>query len=155
MYFTFGDYRADIDVEATRKYYTEKAAENDCPCTGCVNFRKFAEVCSAEIKQAFYELGIENLKWVYEIIPYEQREEDYKKYGGNLYGGFFPVVGKLLGDKDLKPENSTWRITDCFELYLTREVSLRPKDFPPEVLQIEIYAHIPWLLNTENEYICR
>lgn len=73
MVFTFGEYLADIDVEATRNYYRGKATENDCPCPGCVNFRKYADVCDEKIKRAFSELGIDSMKYVYEIIPYWKR----------------------------------------------------------------------------------
>ena len=96
MLFEFGEFLVDIDVEATRNYYRTNMTEDDCICAGCVNFRKFADGCDARIKQVFSDIGIDNMKYVYEIIPYDESAEDYEKEGGNLYGGFFPVVGRVL-----------------------------------------------------------
>lgn len=152
MKFTFGEYIAEIDVAATREYYRNDS-KNNCECFGCENFRKFAEECPEEIKQTFSELGIDDMKRVLEIIPYDCDQADYEKNGGNLYGGFFPVVGKVLGDAPLIPENSTRRVTDTFEFYLSDSVSIKPDDFPEPALQIEIYARIPWLIEAENDYV--
>lgn len=153
MLFEFGRYLVDIDVEATRNYYRNKMTKNDCNCSGCVNFRKFADECDNCIKQAFSDIGIGNMKYIYEIIPYEERAEDYEKEGGNLYGGFFPVIGKIVSEETLNSENSTRHITDYFEIFLADSVSLKPDDFPMPTLQIEILAHIPWLLNFDNQYL--
>lgn len=152
MKFSFGEYTVEIDVLATREYYTLQMPENDCECSGCENFRRFAEQCPEEIKRAFSELGIDNMKCVLEIIPYDCDRADYEKNGGNLYGGFFPVVGKIINDEPIISEKSTRRITDSFEFYLS-DGGFKPEDFPEPTLQIEIYARIPWLIEAENDYV--
>lgn len=152
MRFTFGDYTVEIDVPATRDYYSRKMTENDCKCRGCENFRKFAQGCSEEIKKAFSELGIDDMKRIYEIIPYDCDKADYEKNGGNLYGGFFPVVGSVINTEPIIPNNSTRQITDRFEFYLSKHC-MKPDDFPEPSLQIEIYARIPWLIAENNDYI--
>lgn len=152
MRFSFGEYTVEIDVSATREYYSREMSENDCECSGCENFRKFAEMCPNEIKQAFSELGIDNIKQVAEIIPFDCEKADYEKSGGNLYGGFFPVVGKVVGAETIIPDNSTRRITDKFEFYLGF-YSANLDYFPEPMLLIDIYARIPWLIEAENIYV--
>ncbi|MDE7399982.1 MAG: hypothetical protein K2N06_10705 [Oscillospiraceae bacterium] len=152
MRFSFGEYTVEIDVSATREYYLHEMPENDCECSGCENFRKFAEDCPEEIKRAFAELGIDNMKCVCEIIPYDCEKADYEKSGGNLYGGFFPVVGKVIGTEPIIPNKSTRKITDRFEFYLSKHC-VKPDDFPGPSLQVEIYARIPWLIAEENAYV--
>ncbi len=151
MKFAFGEYIAEIDVAATREYYRNDT-EIDCKCGGCTNFRKFTEGCSEEIKKAFSELGIDNMKCVLEIIPSYCTKAEYEKNGGNLYEGFFPVVGKVLGDASLSPEKSTRRVTDKFEFYLA-DGGFKPDDFPKPTFLIWFEAWIPWLIEAENDYV--
>lgn len=152
MRFLFGEYTVEIDVSATREFYSREMSENDCVCSGCENFRKFAEVCPEEIKRAFAELGIDNMKKVAEIIPYDCSRADYEKNGGNFYGGFFPVVGRVIGDEPIIPNNSTRQITDRFEFFLWGHCA-NFDYFPKPTLQIDINAWIPWLITAENGYV--
>ncbi|MDD4009823.1 MAG: hypothetical protein PHQ67_08445 [Fermentimonas sp.] len=154
MLFEFGECLIEINVEATRNYYKNKMPENDCTCTGCVNFRKFADECDCRIKQVFSQIGVDNIKSIYEIIPYDLNADEYERDGGNLYGGFTPVIGKIVNDENPKHNNSTIQITDYFKLFLSSRVDLKPSDFPTPTLQIEFTAHIPWLLNIFNDYLC-
>lgn len=152
MRFSFGEYTAEIDVSATREFYSREMDENDCVCTGCQNFRKFAEVCPDEIKNAFAELGIDNIKHIAEIIPFDCTKADYEKNGGNLYGGFFPVVGEVVGDESINSNKSTRQITDKFEFHLGF-YSADLDYFPRPMLLIGIHARVPWLIEEENEYV--
>lgn len=152
MRFSFGEYTVEIDVAATREFYSREIPENDCVCSGCENFRKFAEECPEEIKNAFAELGIDNIKQVAEIIPYDCEKADYEKNGGNLYGGFFPVIGKVVGAGTIIPNKSTRQITDRFEFFLWGHCA-NFDYFPKPTLQIDINAWIPWLIAKENEYV--
>lgn len=152
MRFLFGEYTVEIDVSATREFYSREMDENDCVCRGCENFRKFAEVCPEEIKRAFAELGIDNIKQVAEIIPYDCSRADYEKNGGNHYGGFFPVVGKVIGAETINPNKSTRKITDKFEFFLC-DYCANFDYFPKPILQVEIEARIPWLIEAENIYV--
>ena len=55
-----------------------------------------------------------------------------------------------------EPERFSLRITDQFALFLyyhTNQAELLPDGFPRPVLQIEIDAYIPWLLESPNEYL--
>lgn len=153
MLLKFGSYYADIDTINTRIFYNTKMAENSCTCTGCTNFKIFAQQCSSTIKKAFAAFGIDDIKKVYEITPYDTSAEDYNKHGGILYGGFFPVVGKILNTDKIEPEKAALHIDENFEFFISPAISLCPPDFPKPTLQIEIYAYIPWFLNKQNDYL--
>lgn len=150
----FGDFLADIDVDATRAFYQRHVLENDCQCTGCVNFRKYADVCDPRIREAFEAFGVP-MKCVLEIIPEYEEKRVAKQNGGNLYHGFFPVVGNIIGD--FRQEDiiaSQRKITDSFRFFLDDAVHLNFENFPRPVLQIDFSAYVPWLLECENDYVC-
>lgn len=152
MRFVFGDYTVEVDVEKTREYYRREMPENDCECSGCRNFRKYAEVCPEEIKRAFAELGIDDINYILEIIPFDCAKEDYDRNGGNFYGGFYAVVGELIGGEPIDSQKSTRRITSGFGLFL-HDSMYKPDNFPDPAFNINIEAWIPWLIDAENEYV--
>lgn len=161
MLFEFGKHIVDIDVEATRSYYINTMPENDCNCSGCINFRKYADMCDNRIRQMFSDMGIDDMKRIYEIIPYEETVKDYENNGGNLYGGFFHVVGSVVTKPEVPSESglgivedSSVKLTESFELCISESISLIPRDFPLPALQIELFAYIPWLLDGKNNYLC-
>ena len=88
MLFEFGKVFVDIEVEATRNFYRNKLAENDCACAECVNFRRFADSCDARINQAFSDMGIDNMKYIYEVIPYNGKQRIMKKKAVIFTGDF-------------------------------------------------------------------
>ena len=49
-------------------------------------------------------------------------------------------------------EASTITVGEGFQFFLSGEISLYPEDFPKPILQIEIWARVPWLLEIENSY---
>lgn len=153
MIFNFGNAIADIDVERTRKYYSTNDSVNDCDCIGCKNYRAYIDNCDYKIKEIFSSMGIDDLKCITEIIPYDELKQDYEKLGGNLYGGFYHVCGKIIENESNNLEDTKVIITDKYEIYLVENIALVPNDFPQPVLQIEIFAHIPWVIEEENEYL--
>lgn len=153
MLMRFGEHLVDIQIEETRRYYQAKMPENDCECPGCENFRRFADACDSRIPQAFAALGVENMRQIYEIIPYHAERAQDDAMGGNPYGGFFPVVDTIVSESAVNPENSTRRVTDSFALRLSDHISLMPEDFPSPMVQIEMWATLPWLLPCENPYL--
>ena len=155
MIFRFGQTLLDIDVEATRKFYSERNLVNDCSCTGCENYRHYVENCAPAIKEMFRSMGIEDLRYISEIIPYGAGREEYQKSGRILYGGFYHVKGRVIQRGSEEMETSAVKLTEHYEIYppLEEGGALVPDDFPTPVLQIEIYAQIPWLISAENDYV--
>ena len=54
LIFEINQIVVDIDVEATRTYYTQVDRLNDCSCDGCVNYRQYTKERNNKIKDFFY-----------------------------------------------------------------------------------------------------
>lgn len=160
-------YTIDVDVEKTREYYSSKECVNDCDCTGCQNYRRYTEVCDDKIRTWFQQLGIDDLKYITEIMPYNTEND-----GRVFYGGFYHVCGEILKDshgeentleeEKLEKSNgiqkhSSWLpgiilAEDYFEVFFSESCLLLSPDFPRPAIQIEISARIPWLIEAVNDY---
>lgn len=147
MLFHFGDTLAEIDAEATRNYYAKYQYANSCVCLGCQNFRQWIKYCPQEITEQFQQFGIEDLNQITEIIPFGTRKEDYQLHNGMLYGGFYHVVGNIVK----WGQNADLKLSKNFAVFIPEYTSPGLSDFPKPVLQIEIYAHIPWVLAASME----
>lgn len=164
-----------IDNAATYDYYTKHSAHNNCSCTGCKNFRKYIESIPAEVKGFFESVGIIDMGVISEIIPYATLDD-----GLLFYGGFYHVVGKMTNasvitqeipcyetrtdndgnkvliktgtKKESRSDTAVKKLSDGFEIMISDHTSLVADDFPEPVLQIDITAHIPWVIDEENIY---
>ena len=175
MVYTIDNCTINRDSAATRAYYTEHPAHNSCTCSGCKNFREYSKMFPAEVKDFFSSVGISDMRVIAEIIPHITLDD-----GLLFYGGFFHVVGTMTNapeftqevpcyesstDADGKrtfvktgTEKRTWyetafrKLTDSFEIMFSDSTALVPDDFPRPVLQLDINAHIPWVIDEENTY---
>lgn len=154
MTFVFGKVTADIDADATRLFYKSGNYINDCSCAGCCNFRAYAAGFDEKIKSVLSAFGIDDPNFIAEIIPFDTSAQEYEKRGGLVYGGFYHAVGKTGGEK-FKFEETAAKLTDNFEIFLSPDISLLPEGFPRPAVQIEIFAHIPWVIPEENTYIIK
>jgi len=160
MKFQFGAYVLDIDVEQNRRFY--KAARNltvGCSCSHCRNFEKAADTLPGDIKGFFDSLGIDIKK------PAEVYANVTNSDGTVSYGGFYHLCGKLLSGEsawitasnDGKATVSYWdssmsyAVSDNFCVSFQQDCSLLEKGFPTPVIQMEIEANIPWVLDEPND----
>ncbi len=92
MIFQFDPWKLDIDVEATRKLYSE----NDYALDREINMR-FAEWYPAELKSLFESVGVDPLKLCAEEKIHEI-PEDEENSGGRIYVRTmdFLMCGKIL-----------------------------------------------------------
>lgn len=151
MIFNFNRAVVDIDAEGTRNYYNSCKPINDCSCTGCKNYRTYIQNCPFEIKALFQRFGIDDLRYITEIIPYVTTKDDFESDGHILYGGFYHVKGKLIQGLDTDFESRGVAVTDNFEIYPANDKVLVDDDFPSPILQIELYAHIPWVISEKPD----
>lgn len=83
------------------------------------------------------------------------------------YGGFYHICGKMLKGEsawvEMEPrgdgtivsywnKENTYEITKDYHISFGEEAALLEKGFPLPVLQIEIEANIPWVLDEECSY---
>lgn len=162
MEFRFGIYALDVDVEKTRLFY--QRADNvtvGCDCSNCRNYEKAVEVLSDEIKSFFDSLGIDIKK------PAEVYANVVKDDGLVLYGGFYHLCGRLLSgesawvavESNEKTRSSYWdtsktySVSKDFHVSFQEDCFLVEDGFPKPVLQMEIEANIPWVLEEQNQFI--
>jgi hypothetical protein len=150
--FTFGGYRLEVDVEATRSYY---AAHNEpwitCECDGCRNFALAVKELPASVWAFFDALGLDPEK-PGELMYYQGTE---KTLSG---GGWYHLVGRVLEGAS-RPEEYERFPAGFFELAegisvgFKNDCDLLPDDFPCPSCQMEFEHCLPWLLEEPNSYI--
>lgn len=162
MKIYFGQYYLEIDIHKTKAFY--KKLENiseGCNCPGCRNFEKAVEVLPDEIKNFFNSIGIDMKK------PAEVYVNTVNADGLLLYGGFFHLCGRILNGESAWVKNDgnenaivsywehskTYSVSKNFFVSFQEECSLIEDGFPTPVLQMEIEANIPWILEETNIYI--
>ena len=148
----------DIDTEKTKAYYNTAALISEgCDCSGCRNYEKAMDTISDEVKSFFAQLGVDMKKAseVYVNCPNAD--------GTTLYGGWYHVCGKMIsGESAWSPaesefmrwdEEKMYLIVDNFGVSASDSCLMLDNDFPRPVVQIEIHADIPWVLEEKNDYL--
>ena len=159
LIFEINQILVDIDVEATRNYYAQVDRMNDCSCSGCVNYRQYANECNNKIKYFFSGIGIDNLNFITEIIPLDVSSDTYEQDHCIDYMGFYHIKGEIIENKqsfssEQECIQDKWeKIDENFYVTIHDEIALLPDGFPAPHLQLEIFAHIPWALDEENTYV--
>lgn len=153
MLLDFGDFRVDVDVEATREFYNKfgKTVLEDCGCCNCRNYYEAITNVSDKVKSFFNSLGIDPQK-----SP-EATWWDTDENGVAYYSVYFHVVGTIVnsveiympygdGGTILNLENFH-EIDKGFSVGFTSETFLLEKDFPKPCIQLEIEAYLPWVID--------
>ena len=118
MIFDLGDTVVDIDVNATREYYTKYNPINDCNCTGCKNFRQAIMNCSDNVKETFKSFGIDDMRYITEIIPWVNVNSNDSRNGLFWYQGFFHVKGEVVKeDKNVSKGEEGIIIDNNFKIF--------------------------------------
>lgn len=157
MIFTFGNYTVDVDVDKTKKIYNKlPLITQGCDCDGCRNFEKATEVLPESVRAFFDDLGVD-LKKVVECYVNCKNED-----GTLLYGGFCHVCGTLIQGKsawvNISKTHSyyntdfTYLLDKNFHISFQEECLMVEEQFEAPILQIELDANIPWVLDKENTY---
>lgn len=149
MIFEFGPYRVDVDVDRTRQWYkTEPTASQCCDCDGCVNFDRAADLFPERVKSFFTALGADAKK------PIEVFVNHTNKDGTLFYGGWYHLCGMLLSEGE-----ELWQVTEGesfgprgFQIFFKGDLDCVQENCPRPVVQMEINADIPWVLEKENTY---
>jgi len=146
----FDHWQLDVDRRATVRAYRGippwgGIADSDSPV--CLNFRLAYLQMPAGFLAALDSLGINPTQpaEVYDVGPVEGGERPY--------GGWYHVVGKLLGGTDtLRPEGpGRWHmvyreIAPGFSVGVTARLPALPPGFPSPALQVEFWGQLPWLV---------
>lgn len=150
MIFEFGQYRVDADVDRTRLFYEKaKLVSEQCSCEGCQNFAKAAQFLPESVKAFFSKLGVD-LRRISECYVYHANAD-----GSLSYGGICHICGSLLSGATHPGTVHTeelFFVSPDFQIDFSEDISLLEEDFPSPVIQLHLYAKIPWMLEIENSY---
>lgn len=161
MEFQFGPYTLDIDIQKTRSFYQKASALTaGCDCPGCRNFEKAAQSLPDEINRFFNALGIDGKK------PAEVYVNMVKGTGLVEYGGFYHLCGRVLSGESAwvtvecnkKARTAVWdpsktyAVSNNFHVSFREDCALVEDGFPEPVLQMELEAYLPWVLEEPNPY---
>ncbi|MBQ8431516.1 MAG: hypothetical protein IJX28_01395 [Clostridia bacterium] len=153
MVFQFGSFCVDVDVERTREFYHNlgKTVLEDCGCSNCRNYYASISRASDKVKAFFDSLGIDPQK-----SP-EATWWDTDDNGVAYYSLCFHIVGTLVKSVDIyRPIGNNGfeqilenyhEIDKGFKVGFTSNTVLLEKDFPQPCIQLEIDAHLPWILD--------
>ena len=156
MIFTFGDFKLDIDVARTRRFYETVEDPLGCDCAGCRNFYAAYPSLPAPIDAFFQQLGVD--------LGSPAEMTAFVSHDGNLtlYDGFYHICGKILespklhiktnGKGFLFNNDATIKLTPNHSVHFTNATGLVDDDFPRPVIQLQIMGDIPWVLDEPNPY---
>lgn len=158
LVFEINQMVVDINVEATRNYYTQENRMNDCSCSGCINYRQNTKGCNDKIKGFFSKIGIDDMNYITEIIPMDVSCDSYEQDHCIDYMGFYHVKGEIIENKNPLSKRESiqdkWeKLDENFYVTIHNKISLMPDEFPTPCLQVEIFAHFPWIVDEENTYV--
>ena len=156
MIFKFEPYVLDVDLEATRAFYsTAPLASEDCGCLGCRNYESAMDALPKETVSFFSQLGIEMKKPRDAYVNMTNADESV------LYGGWYHISGQLIeGGIAWEPTAQGWRLGEkeiytvlkSFRIWFKKECTLLPDSLPPPAIELEFTADIPWVLDEPNSY---
>lgn len=161
MIFHFGTFSIDVNVEQTRKYYTEspRTLTEGCDCIGCQNFMKACEDFDPRIREFFEALGVDIRK-----------APDMSVFHGDgkrnilFYMGWYHLCGTVLRGENAwvsdSPEIGHWEktmaypVTDGCCVSFSDSCALVDKAFPRPVIQMDVDIQVPWVIeNIRHEYL--
>lgn len=161
MRLQFGQFEIDVDIDRTREFY-KNAGFFNCDCQGCRNYAKAVNSLPEEVLQFFDSLGVD-MKKAAEVWAIVANPD-----GSVLYNNFYHLCGKLLGGESAwvqtpveKPDmemyhwdnTKTFSVSNGFNVSFHTDAVCVEDDFPEPILQMEISANIPWVLDEENSYV--
>ncbi len=139
----FRDWVFAVDREETQATYaaTKTGGAESCTCVDCRNFAVArSQVYPLEALSLFDALGIDYRKES-EVFRYSQLDN-----GMHFYGGWFHFKGRLLEGGEYELGNLA-HFTDQLALGFTAGNAPSIFSNTQGLVQVEIEAKIPWLLN--------
>jgi hypothetical protein len=139
----FGGWTVEVDPDANRSAYAEIpcGAAEDCSCSECRNFTEARDrglVFSPQALKLFKRMGVDATREseVYVMDAAANRSGLY------LYGGWFNVIGRLLGDDAEGPTE----ITRELQLFPMAAAALPDPAFGDvPMFRIEFFIALPGL----------
>ena len=149
MILQFGQYKIDVDVEKTRKYYetAEKLSES-CSCDGCRNFEQAVEILPPQVKDFFTGLGID-LRRICECTVFGKKGDKALSYMGFCHACGTVLEGKNACNDFDWDKKLAFPVSDNFLVSFRNNIWAIEDNFPLPAFKIDFAATIPWVLEKE------
>ena len=131
MILEFKDYKLDIDLERTEKFYSETSCiSDDCDCADCRNYMEWAVNLPEKVMTFMKRLGIDPIK---ATEVYVNGRDEEKKIAD--YGGFYHICGEIL---ETGENEAFFEICEGCSVAFTKDVSLKEDCLTEPCFQMEI-----------------
>ncbi|AEB77461.1 hypothetical protein [Clostridium botulinum] len=128
----------NVDVEKTKDYYNNLSIKDQCMCDYCKNYRKVAQSFPKKVLSIFDMFGIDYMK-----------ADEISECGGNiknqLYMCSYYFCGEIIARENNLIKDRYINIGN-FRFNLNKDVYVDLKEVPPHVLQLQVWANLPWIL---------
>ena len=131
----------EIDREKTRDAYRQDLG-GGCPCAYCQNYREAVKFLPSELVYLLDRFGLSPAKPIDSMRYFENDD------GTHFYAVIFNIIGDIRTRPDssgVHTEDRATKYTDEFQVAFKTDVEF-PRYFPENVFQLEIYIHLPWVL---------
>ena len=155
MITEIGNYRLDVDLNRTQKYYDTDTSIN-CDCPGCRNFIKAIALLPTEVHSFFRQLGI-SIEKAPDMTACHSADGCSTHYSGS-----YPICGTILEGRNpwTKTAEASFQLdpackvplTDGFSVFFSSNVNLLDPAFPQPVFTMTFEGNIPWVLEEPNPY---
>jgi hypothetical protein len=128
----------EFDKELTAQAYRALSAYQ-CECVYCRNFRLAFGELSPTLIEFLQRFGIDPSQ------PAESAHYNPNEDGTHLYGWWYHFVGRIVHG-----EESSADLLDQIQVEFRDRQDLAPRNFPRPIVQLEVFANLPWVLSEDK-----
>ena len=160
MRLDFKNFSVEIDAEATRKAYEGLPRTDErCSCDGCQNFPlAIGKALSEEGRRLFESMGVDPAKATEAYVNLARDE------GTIFYGAWYHLFGRIERRVETVPDVTApeWGKDVERDVGDNASILFSDKRFDPRedpfrvdanVVQMDLYADVPWVLGKPNPYL--
>ena len=160
MTLDFKNFSVEIDAEATRRAYEGLPRTDErCSCDGCQNFPlAIGKALSEEGRRLFASMGVDPAKATEAYVNLARDE------GTIFYGAWCHLFGRIERKVETVPDVTApeWGKDVERDVGDNASILFSDKRFDPRedpfrvdanVVQMDLYADVPWVLGKPNPYL--
>ena len=160
MRLDFKNFSVEIDAEATRRAYEGLPRTDErCSCDGCQNFPlAIGKALSEEGRRLFESMGVDPAKATEAYVNFARDE------GTIFYGAWYHLFGRIERRAETVPDVTApeWGRDVERDVGDNASILFSDKRFDPRedpfrvdanVVQMDLYADVPWVLGKPNPYL--
>ena len=160
MRLDFKNFSVEIDAEATRRAYEGlRRTDEKCSCDGCQNFPlAIGKALSEEGRRLFESMGVDPAKATEAYVNLARDE------GTIFYGAWYHLFGRIERRVETVPDvtAAVWGRDVERDVGDNASILFSDKRFDPRedpfrvdanVVQMDLYADVPWVMDGPNPYL--